>query len=314
MSALSNQPLPLRYDHRREWSLMEIMRVLNAIDLLMLHSSAKSIGQYSQYDSPSWTSKMLDRDPSKWGKDKELTQAQREAFEYIYSEREQQCRELGLNATVATIKKIRSCILTPGSTHGDYWKYGDELAGRLVDEVRERVFLSLSLNEAEYYTNFRQKWVEIIRVIPASEGDIEEAGKCFALGRYAASVFHSLQTVELGIIWLGNRINVTDHQAGWNATTKKLEEIIRKKHQDRSEFERQHFAFLEQIHATIEALKNAWRNKVSHAHNKLAVMTSDFSSDVAEEILTASRAFMRRLATEGPVLEATNAKPRSPDE
>jgi hypothetical protein len=66
-------------------------------------------------------------------------------------------------------------------------------------------------------------------------------------------------------------------------------------------FEKKHWPFLEQIIATVEALKNAWRNKVSHANGKLMLMTTDFSPEVAEEILMATRAFMRRLATDGPV-------------
>ncbi len=85
--------------------------------------------------------------------------------------------------------------------------------------------------------------------------DIEEAGKCFALGRYAASVFHSLQVVEIGVIELGKAVGTTDYQTGWNATTKALEGIIKKKYQDRSEFEKLHFGFFEQIYATIEGLK-----------------------------------------------------------
>jgi hypothetical protein len=55
----------------------------------------------------------------------------------------------------------------------------------------------------------------------------------------------------------------------------------------------------------VEALKNAWRNKISHAHGKLIVMTGEeFHPDVAEEILTATRAFMRRLAEGLPAKES----------
>jgi hypothetical protein len=58
--------------------------------------------------------------------------------------------------------------------------------------------------------------------------------------------------------------------------------------------------FIEQTHATVEALKNAWRNKVSHAHAKLAVLPGDFSQEIAEEILFATRSFMRQLANRLP--------------
>jgi len=67
-------------------------------------------------------------------------------------------------------------------------------------------------------------------------------------------------------------------------------------------FERQHYSLFEQLHGTITALKDAWHNKVSHAHGKLTLLTAYFSPDVAEEILFATRAFMRRLATDAPVV------------
>jgi hypothetical protein len=72
-------------------------------------------------------------------------------------------------------------------------------------------------------------------------------------------------------------------------------------HGNMSEAQKKHFSFLEQIFATIEAMKNAWRNKIDHTSGRLALITSDFSPDIAEEIMMSSRSFMRRLATELPV-------------
>jgi hypothetical protein len=95
---------------------------------------------------------------------------------------------------------------------------------------------------------------------------------------------------------LGTFIGVTDPHSGWTAVANRLQQIISTKHPARTDFERDNFPFIEQVQGTTEALKNAWRNKVSHAHGKLAVLTADFSSEVAEEILYATRAFMRRLA------------------
>jgi hypothetical protein len=57
---------------------------------------------------------------------------------------------------------------------------------------------------------------------------------------------------------------------------------------------------LEQVHGTVVVLKDAWRNKIGHAHGRLILMRSDFTPDIAEEIMIAARGFMRRLATELP--------------
>jgi hypothetical protein len=93
---------------------------------------------------------------------------------------------------------------------------------------------------------------------------------------------------------------VTDPQLGWDATTNRLRKVLGAKYPDRSPFQQQHSAFLEQINGTIEILKGTWRNKISHAQGKLVLLTRDFTPEVAEEILFASRGFMRRLATDAP--------------
>ncbi len=47
-------------------------------------------------------------------------------------------------------------------------------------------------------------------------------------------------------------------------------------------------------------MKMVWRNKISHAAGNLTVLKSEFVPDVAEEIMNATRVFMRRLATDLP--------------
>jgi hypothetical protein len=179
-------------------------------------------------------------------------------------------------------------------------KYAGELRERIEDEMRNRSLYALSISETRHFLFPREGWEEIIEVFPDAIIDIEEARKCFALSRYAAAIFHGVQVVEVGLIRLGALIGVADPKSGWTATTNRLQAIIRKGHEARTPFEREHFAFFEQMLGTVEGLKNAWRNKVSHAQGRLALLTADFSPDIAEEILFATRAFMRRLATEAP--------------
>jgi hypothetical protein len=213
---------------------------------------------------------------------------------------EKPCVELDLDASAATIRKIRDALTKPDPLTKELNPLTIELGGRLYDEMRGRYFWALTMSETEYYKNPHKGWEEVIARFGASVTDIEEASKCFALSRYAAAVFHSLQVVEIGLIDLGRVIVATDPQTGWNATTKRLEKILVTKYPNRTPFQQQHSKFLEQISATIEALKSAWRHKISHAQDKLVLLTSDFTPEVAEEILLASRSFMRRLATEAP--------------
>jgi hypothetical protein len=129
---------------------------------------------------------------------------------------------------------------------------------------------------------------------------VEEASKCFALERYAASIFHSLHIVEACLLELGKFLGVKDPKSGWTAVANELKRVVSKEHKDRTDFEKKHFPFIEQVQGTVEGLKNAWRNKVSHAQDKLVLLNIDFTPEVAEEIIFAVRSFARRLATDLP--------------
>ena len=130
--------------------------------------------------------------------------------------------------------------------------------------------------------------------------DIEEAGKCFALGRYPAAVFHCMQVMEHGLVALGEFMEIADPKSGFTAVANALQRVKDKKHQDRTDFEKEHFAFFEQMHGSVQAAKDAWRNKINHAQGAPRLMTADFSPAVAQEIYIATRGFMRRLATDLP--------------
>lgn len=172
--------------------------------------------------------------------------------------------------------------------------------GSLRDTIRRELDCKftfiLSASEADHYNNFRKGWESIYERFPDAITDIEESRKCFALARYAASVFHTTQIIEFGLLELGPLIDVKDPKSGWTAVSNELKKIVDKRRELRTDFEKKNYIFLEQLQATVEALKNAWRNKINHAQGRLALASSEFTPEIAEEILLASRAFMRRLA------------------
>lgn len=182
----------------------------------------------------------------------------------------------------------------------------NELHWRLQDEMGKILVMRIPKDRQEFYDNPLKGWERIVERFPKALSDVEEAHKCMALDRYSAAVFHSVQIVEAGLIELGTFIQVNDPLSGWTSVAQRLKKIIETNYQDLSAFEKANRPFLEQLQGTVEALKNAWRNKISHAHGKLTIMTGEeFHPDVVQEILSATRAFMRRLADGLPEPEAT---------
>jgi hypothetical protein len=219
-----------------------------------------------------------------------------EVFEAI-GEHYQICRDVGFVLSAKTVYKMAELRASRVFiSDRELYRLVEELQGRLHDEMEETTFFSLSAKEASQYLRPFEGWEEIVEQFPDATSDIEEASKCLALSRHAASVFHSLQVVEFGLLRLGEFLDSEDPNPGWTSVASRLRVVVEKPFKVRNQFERDNYVFIEQVQGTVEALKNAWRNKVSHAQGKLAVMTADFSREIAEEILYASRSFMRRLA------------------
>jgi len=79
-----------------------------------------------------------------------------------------------------------------------------------------------------------------------------------------------------------------------------LERIHSKKWGDKTPLEQQHAEFLKNLLPLSFAIKDSWRHKISHVDNKLAWTDTDFGPEVAGEIISATRGFMRKLATDLP--------------
>jgi hypothetical protein len=205
------------------------------------------------------------------------------------------CQAIGLSVSLEFLKTVRGECASGRMSVRDWTARLDGLQEVIEHELATVVLLHIPKGRASVYEQPRKGWESIIDRFPTALGDIEEMQKSFALSRYSAAVFHSVQVIEVGLIELGRFLQVNDPISGWSAVATELKRIIEKKHPTRSDFERDNFAFIEQLQGTVEALKNAWRNKISHTHGKLAVMGTDFNEEIAEEIILATRAFMRRL-------------------
>lgn len=175
-----------------------------------------------------------------------------------------------------------------------------DLRRRFQDDLASHYFIHLTMQEAKNYEKPLDGWGDITASFPEAIRDIEEMNKCLALNRYPACVFHSMQVIEHGLIHLGKWLGVKDHKPGWNATTRELTRICRLDAKDRDSWETKHHGFISQMDAVAYSLMTAWRHKIDHAAGRLSLLPGDFAPEIAEEIVSASRGFMRRLATELP--------------
>ncbi len=85
-----------------------------------------------------------------------------------------------------------------------------ELNVRVHDELQNRFFLVIPTNDVSLYRQSHPLFgIEVETIFPQISEDIYEAGKCISLGRYTASVFHLMRTMESAVMALGIKLGVT---------------------------------------------------------------------------------------------------------
>lgn len=210
------------------------------------------------------------------------------------------CKVADLQMSVLTLERMRVWFEAPltkvGKTDGVH-----NAVRRAVlvveDELSLRLYLALDASEAQLYRNPLAGWEKIIGRFPETTRDAEEMNKCFALGRYTASMFHALHVAEWGAIELGNVIGVTDPKKGWGATQRELEKLMKAGHSKLPSHLNGKFEFLEQMEREIQTLVFAWRHKVDHAVNHLAILpNTEFTPEISRHVIDSVKVLMTRLA------------------
>ncbi len=211
--------------------------------------------------------------------------------------------EHGLRATADNCARIMDkCggrVRIPPITYREIVSDLKHLRETLEGELRGELFFHLSMKDADGYSNPRRGWEGIVSRFPRVAIDVEECSRCFALERHGAAVFHVLLVAEFGIIQVANLFNASGDRPGWGSL-ERLQRINDKKWNDKSDLERKHADFLKGVLPFAFAIKDSWRHKISHVDNKLEWVDTDFSPEVASEIISATRGFMRRIAEDLP--------------
>jgi hypothetical protein len=201
----------------------------------------------------------------------------------------------------------KQCDRIAAAINQDDFHIDADLLGRLVgelrqrfnDELEDRYFLHLEPKQAAMFEKPTEKWAETITRFSEVEFNIKESGKCFALERYGSAVFHILLVAEYGVIQIANCMNVSSTRPGWGDLEKVQRLLIPKYPQRPPEVQKQS-AWLESVVPLATVVKDNWRHKLTHVDNQIVWQDTDFSPEVAEEIVNATRGFMRKLAMELP--------------
>jgi hypothetical protein len=101
------------------------------------------------------------------GKDTDVFDEENKVYhDGVYAALETSCIELELTASRASVKKIRDELAKQTCINSNIMQLELELSSRLVDEMAEMSFFSLSMSEIQYFENPLRKWEKIVERFP----------------------------------------------------------------------------------------------------------------------------------------------------
>jgi len=198
-----------------------------------------------------------------------------------------QAKELGLNISVIGIHRAQRAI-----KHDPASKVAtalEDVCSRIIDELKNVMFLHIDARHVDYYNERQLFGKEVADMFPKAVTDIQEAGKCFALHRYTACIFHLMRVMERGVQELAHKLGVSPtftYNEEWqkiiNAIRGQLNNAYPKHNNpDRIKYEG--------IIGHLETVKIAWRNPTMHPK-------ATYTEEEAKALLNAVEIFMKDLA------------------
>lgn len=175
-------------------------------------------------------------------------------------------------------------------------KFYEEIDTSLKRELSLVTLLSLNATEQRYFEGNESIFGPDFDAKFQTSGafELDEAAKCLALGRPTASVFHLMRLMEIGVASVARCLNIPDpvkpSERNWGKILDSIDAGIKRKWPTTSDRTAGEGSLFEGLYASLDAVKNPWRNATMHVENK-------YTEDEAEHIFIAVKGFMKKLAS-----------------
>jgi len=200
-----------------------------------------------------------------------------------------------LKFCIMTLNDVIAMLHNPKATYGDFLQISTELQNTFERELRQELCFKLEVKDEFYYSDQPLFGEPVSQKFPSSSFAITEAGKCIAVDRFTASVFHLMRVMEVALRAVAKGLSIPDPvkeaDRNWGAMLRKIREKMDENTKSRSNDPVWSGAkeFFEDVYVHVSAVKNAWRNPTMHIENK-------YTKEEALRIFEATEGFMATLA------------------
>lgn len=167
-----------------------------------------------------------------------------------------------------------------------------EFKAQVFDEMSSHLFLWVPAHRAEWFGKNADAILgsECCTRFPSIQREVEEAMRCYAVGRYTASAFHLMRAAEVGVKALAKAIKAAPKHDAWRLVFNEMRTQVAPPPENRQKHWKTHGEFLETIWADMRVVSKEWRNDLAHS-------VDTYSEEEAKQLLGVIPVFLRHLAT-----------------
>lgn len=200
---------------------------------------------------------------------------------------------LDARVTAIAVRNLLLLLNAKKLTYGSLGRMYKDINSRLHDELSLVQIFVMDGSKAKYFEPGTPLFgPEAADKFPLAIPDMEDAGKCLAFGQGTATVYHLMRVMEYGLRAIGAMLEIP-YAPSWESyliqIRKKAEEKRAAKTIDWKGLE----PFFLLVEGDLTAVKLVWRNPTMHIQRRYSVQE-------AEEIFSAVRSFMMRIAPQVP--------------
>src|SRR5579883_390392 len=125
-------------------------------------------------------------------------------------ELQREAQRLGLRSVDQHLSRVYEHFASGNANTQTMHSMITELYNRMLDELSGRFFLSIAAEDAELYKADKPLFgPQAEAKFPEMSEDVAEAGKCLALNRSTAAIFHLMRVMEIAVQLFGGKLGVT---------------------------------------------------------------------------------------------------------
>jgi hypothetical protein len=180
----------------------------------------------------------------------------------------QDCAQMGLAHTEEIASFHESEGRTGAMTFLQASNAVNEISRIYHSELRNRLFVYVRADVANFYEQLDLLGKDGSRAFPSSLDEIRDAGTCYALEQYTASVMHCMRALETALVALADEFGVDSSREQWHRIISDIEDAVDALGPSAGLDWRTRKEFYAPACQEFRYFKDAWRNHAMHSRTR----------------------------------------------